>query len=226
MRTLAIGDIHGCLKAFDHILRMAKVKKTDTIITLGDYVDRGPDSKGVIDRLLWLQTQCSVIPLKGNHEVMMMEARGDSERHQEWLTHGGRQTLRSYAPGKDAPALQHVPEEHWQFIEQTLNCYETDHHIFVHAGVDPDTPLDEQPEYQLFWEFISPNTQPHFSGKTVICGHTSQKTGRPLHLGHTICLDTFAYGGGFLTCMDVKTSQVWQASESGMKREFVLFQQN
>lgn len=224
MRTLAIGDIHGCSKAFDHMLRLAKVRKTDTIITLGDYVDRGPDSKGVIDRLIWLHTQCRVIPLKGNHEVMMLESREDPVRYKDWLGHGGRHTLRSYAPGKENPTLQDVPAEHWKFMEEgLLDWHETDTHIFVHAGMEPETPVNEQQALHLFWEFISLNTRAHGSGKTIICGHTSQQSGRPLHLGHTICIDTFAYGGGFLSCFNVETGEVWQASESGMKREFVLF---
>ena len=222
MRTLAIGDIHGCSKAFDHVLRLARVRTSDTIITLGDYVDRGPDSKGVLDRLLWLQGQCRLIPLKGNHEIMMMESREDPVRNKDWLGHGGRHTLRSYAPGRDNPNLQDVPPEHWHFIEHCLPWHETDEHIFVHANLSPEIPLPEQPPVVLFWEFLTPQPEPHFSGKTMICGHTSQQSGRPLHLGHTICLDTYAYGGGFLSCLDVGSGTVWQASESGMKREFVL----
>ena len=222
MRTLAIGDIHGCSKALDLVLRMARVKKSDTIITLGDYVDRGPDTKTVLDRLIWLQTQCRVIALRGNHEVMMLESRTDPERHEDWLSHGGGQTLRSYAPKKDNPGLNEVPEAHWQFMENTLPWHETEAHVYVHAGLVPDYPLAEQPDYALYWDFISPLTAAHCSGKTVICGHTSQRSGRPLNLGHTVCLDTYAYGGGFLSCMDMAKGTVWQASESGMRREFPL----
>ncbi len=222
MRTLVIGDIHGCTKAFDHILRLARVRKSDTLITLGDYVDRGPDSRGVLDRLVWLQNQCRLISLLGNHEIMMLHSRTDPLMHKDWLGHGGRHTLRSYAPDKENPTLHDVPAEHWSFLESCVDWHETGEHIFVHAGVDPDVPMAGQKPLQLFWEFLTPQAQPHMSGKKVICGHTSQESGRPLHLGHTICIDTHAYAGGFLSCMDVAGGTVWQASQSGMRREFVL----
>ena len=223
MRTLVIGDIHGCSKALDLVLKLAQVRKSDTIITLGDYVDRGPDSKGVIERLLWLQKQCRLIPIVGNHEIMMLQSRTDPLWHKDWLGHGGRHTLRSYAPHKENPTLHDVPDEHWKFIEHDCrDWWETDAHIFVHAGLAPAVPLADQQPLQLFWEFLTPDAQPHISGKMIICGHTSQQNGRPLHLGHTLCLDTHAYAGGFLSCMDIATGNVWQASQSGMKREFPL----
>jgi serine/threonine protein phosphatase 1 len=222
MRTLVIGDIHGCSKALDFVLQLARVRKSDTLVTLGDYVDRGPDSRGVLDRLLWLQTQCRLIPVLGNHEIMMLRSRTDPVWHKDWLTHGGRNTLRSYAPDKKNPTLHDVPAEHWEFMEKCVDWHETEAHIFVHAGVSPEVAMADQEPLQLFWEFLTKQARPHISGKQVICGHTSQDSGRPLHLGHTICMDTHAYGGGFLSCMDIASGSVWQASQSGMKREFVL----
>ena len=222
MRTLAIGDIHGCSAALDQLLRLAKVSKSDTIITLGDYVDRGPDSKGVLDRLVWLQGQCTLIPLMGNHEIMMLQSRTDPLWHKDWLTHGGKHTLRSYAPEKKDLSLADVPPEHWRFMEQCREFHETDTHIFVHAGLAPEVPLREQQPLQLFWEFLTPEAKPHMSGKRIICGHTSQQSARPLDLGHTLCIDTHAYASGFLSCLDVERGMVWQASQSGMKRQFLL----
>lgn len=223
MRTLVIGDIHGCSKALYYVLQMARPENADTIITLGDYVDRGPDSKGVIDQLLFLQSYCRVIPLKGNHEVMMMESRTNSICEKEWRSHGGAQTLKSYSPDKANPTLKDVPPEHWSFMEhECLNYWETDFHIFVHASVAPGIPLAEQSDLQLFWEFLPSRPQPHQSGKTIICGHTSQDSGRPLNLGHTVCIDTYAYGGGFLSCLDMDSGIVYQASQSGFKRELQL----
>ncbi len=223
MRTLVIGDIHGCSAALDHVLRLVRLQKNDTVITLGDYVDRGPDTKAVIDRLLQIKAYCTLIPLKGNHEVMMTGSRHDPDYEPTWRGHGGDQTLRSYAPGKEKPALSDVPEAHWEFLEHgCLEYHETDTHIFVHAGVQPDLPLVSQTDRTLLWEFLSPDQKPHMSGKTVLCGHTVQNTGRPLDLGHIICLDTWAYGGGFLSCLDLSSGTVSQASQSGMKREFKL----
>ncbi|HWB03666.1 MAG TPA: metallophosphoesterase family protein [Verrucomicrobiales bacterium] len=223
MRTLVIGDIHGCSTALDHVLGMVRLQKSDTLITLGDYVDRGPDSKTVIERLLQINSFCTLVPLKGNHEVMMIASRQDPEYEPTWRGHGGEQTLVSYAPQKPNPSLDDVPAEHWQFIEhQCLDYFETDTHIFVHASLWPEMPMSEQPDLMLFWEFLTINQKPHVSGKTVICGHTAQDSGRPWNLGHTICLDTWAYGRGFLSCLDVESGTVYQASQSGMKREFNL----
>lgn len=223
MRTLAIGDIHGCSKAFDHLLKLAQVRKTDTIITLGDYIDRGPDSRGVLDRLLWLQQQCRLIPVIGNHEIMLLHSRTDPVWHKDWLSHGGKHTLRSYNPDAEDFSLHAIPSTHWHFLENDCrDWWETDTHIYVHAGLDPGIPLPQQPPLALFWEFLTPDARPHCSGKKIICGHTSQQSGRPLDLGHTLCLDTHAYGGGFLSCLDIGSGTVWQASQSGMKRQFVL----
>jgi serine/threonine protein phosphatase 1 len=223
MRTLVIGDIHGCSAALDHVLRLVRLQKSDTLITLGDYVDRGPDTKGVIERLLKIKAHCRLIPLKGNHEVMMNGSRTDTEYEPTWRSHGGEQTLKSYAPGKEKPSLVDVPDEHWEFLEhQCLDYFETETHLFVHANLLPDVPMNAQPDTALFWDFLSANQRPHCSGKTMICGHTVQNTGRPLNLGHTICLDTWAYGGGFLSCLDIASGVVCQASQSGMKREFIL----
>jgi serine/threonine protein phosphatase 1 len=116
-----------------------------------------------------------------------------------------------------------VPRDHWQFLEQRcLGYFETATHIFVHANLWPDEPLKEQPDLMLFWEPMTANQKPHVSGKTVICGHTAQHTGEPWNLGHTVCLDTWVYGKGFLSCLDLESGTVYQASQSGMKRQLEL----
>jgi serine/threonine protein phosphatase 1 len=85
MRTLAIGDIHGCLRAFDLLLELVQPEPKDLLVTLGDYVDRGPDSKGVLDRLIDLKTRCRHIPLIGNHDLMMLAAREDLDHFRSAL---------------------------------------------------------------------------------------------------------------------------------------------
>ncbi len=212
MRTLAIGDIHGCLTALETLVAEVGVQKTDTFITLGDYVDRGPDSKGVIDFLLDLSRKCELIHLGGNHEVMMLGARKSRSLLTSWLGFGGDATLDSYGSSFDD-----VPEEHWQFINSARAFHETASHFFVHANAHPKKPLIEQSEDALFWEpFGTP--KPHVSGKTMICGHTSQRTGNPKNLGHAICIDTFVYGDGWLTCLHAGSGKFWQANQQGKKR--------
>ncbi|MCI0681540.1 MAG: metallophosphoesterase [Gemmataceae bacterium] len=164
MRTLAIGDIHGCLTALDLLLEQVQPQPDDLIVTLGDYVDRGPDSKGVLDRLLALRPRCRMVTLKGNHDLMMLAARDDLEHFHDWLSCGGKQTLESYRveshrvesyrSGVDwetfAPS---IPERHWRFLEEDcVPYYESDTHFFVHANADTDVPLAEQPDYMLYWE--------------------------------------------------------------------------
>jgi serine/threonine protein phosphatase 1 len=214
MRTLAIGDIHGCLRALDTLLDQVSPTRDDRIVTLGDYVDRGPDSRGVLDRLLDLQATGQLIPLRGNHDEMMVNAR-DHFDHSMWLACGGKQTLASYGISD----LEDIPEEHWAFLEETCrNWYETDRHFFVHANAYPDIPLPEQPLYMLLWEkLLWPCC--HESGKVMICGHTVQAGGRPIHLGTTICLDTGVYHPfGWLTCLDVVSGKYWQANQQGEHR--------
>src|SRR5918998_722468 len=104
MRVLAIGDIHGCLHPFNDLLDWVKPDADDLVVTLGDYVDRGPDTRGVLDRLVGLkQSGMRLVCLRGNHEVMMLAARyGDRGDPANWLSVGGVQTLGSYgaAPGE------------------------------------------------------------------------------------------------------------------------------
>lgn len=217
MRHLAIGDIHGCSQALDALLAAVAPRPDDRLITLGDYVNRGPDSRGVLDRLLSLHRAGQLIPLRGNHEQMMLEAREGDAHLGLFLNVGGDRTLASYGP---AAALGDVPAEHWDFIESVCRDYhETETHFFVHANAYPDVPLAEQPTFMLRWEpFDDP--PPHESGKVMVCGHSSQKTGLPRNLGHAICIDTHAHGhNGWLTCLDVATGRIWQANERGELRE-------
>jgi len=218
MRILAIGDIHGCSSAFDTLIAAVKLQPNDQIITLGDYVDRGPNSKGIIKRLMALHNTGQLVALRGNHELMMLQARFSSRHESEWRYCGGKETLASYSKSDKGGKLKDVPAHHWDFIENVcVDWYEIDTHFFVHANAYPDLPLADQPSYMLFWQKFN-NPAPHFSGKTMVCGHTSQKSGVPINLGHAICIDTRVYGKGWLTCLDVTTGRVWQANQSGQQR--------
>ncbi len=185
MRLLAIGDTHGCTTAFDTLIQAVRLKPDDRLITLGDYVDRGPDSKGMIERLVVLHEKGQLIPLRGNHDFMMMEARSGFLQQEEWERCGGDATLASYA-GMAEEWFDNVPQQHWRFLEETcVDWYETDTHIFVHANVDPDLPLADQPLFMLHWEKLY-ESRPHVSGKIMVCGHTPQKDGKPFNLGHAV----------------------------------------
>ncbi len=217
MRTLAIGDVHGMTTALDALLAAVEPSPDDVLVFLGDYVDRGPDSKGVLDRLIAWSQRLQLVCLRGNHELMMLNARTDPGALRMWLSVGGLQALASYGRGGRA-TLDDVPEEHWNFLEERCGDYfETDTHIFVHANLYPGVELADQPELMLFWEFLDGPIH-HTSGKTVICGHSSQRGGDPLAWKKTVCIDTYAYGGGWLTCLDVDTRRYWQANPRGEVR--------
>ena len=218
MRTLAIGDIHGCLTALRTLEATVPFAPEDRLITLGDYVNRGPDSKGVLDWLIDYKERGQLIAIRGNHEIMMLNARRSSDAVEEWLRCGGRQTLASYGGLFRRAQLKDIPEEHWKFLETGLrNWFEIETHFFVHANAYADCSLEDQPGFMLFWEHLNAPA-PHQSGKTMICGHTPQISGRPFNAGHTVCLDTNACRGGWLTCLDVVSGQYWQANEQGQSQ--------
>lgn len=223
-RVLAIGDIHGCSRAFDRLLESVAPGADDQLIALGDYVDRGPDSAGVLERLIRLYQAGELIALRGNHEIMLLDAYDGGRWTPTWRSCGGEETLMSYGeePGEPAP-IEHIPKDHLKFLEDDLlPFYETETHIFVHAFAEPGLPMEEQTEASLYWrKYIDP--QPHQSGKTWVCGHSAQRNGLPAVRNGSICIDTYSYGeGGWLTCLDALSGQCWQANEAGDTRQFVL----
>ncbi|GAA4448984.1 metallophosphoesterase family protein [Novipirellula rosea] len=223
-RLLAIGDIHGCYKALVTLETFVEITPEDTIVTLGDYVDRGPDSRRVLDWLISKDKTHKLIPLRGNHDLMMAQSRNNQDHYDRWLGLGGYAALCSYSPnGKaDAGTLENVPQSHWNFLSnRVLPYYESDHFIFVHASYDPDVPMSEQEDYFLYWEKFSYQPR-HASGKVVVCGHTSQKSGYPIRTDNAICIDTRAYGSGWLSCLDVESKRLWQANQFGETRKFFL----
>lgn len=222
-RKLAIGDIHGCFDALRTLADYAQFGDDDVIITLGDYVDRGPNSCAVVDWLIHAESHRELIPLRGNHELMMLEAFEGDSPVEDWLRVGGAETLKSYSPfDGDAGSFADIPDDHWDFLTaRLLPFFETEHHFFVHASVYPDLALADQPEYMLYWERFDDPPR-HDSGKIMVCGHTAQHTGLPLFNGNAICIDTWPHGDGWLSCLDVDTSMIWQANQRGQTRRFHL----
>jgi serine/threonine protein phosphatase 1 len=216
-RLIAIGDIHGCKLALDRLLDSIEPTAQDTIVTLGDYVDRGPDSRGVIDRLIQLGGETQHIGLMGNHEEMMLAVIQHQSAHDSWLQHGGVDTLDSYGFGG---SLDFLPDSHLEFFESLRDFHEDRGHFFTHAAYAPKIPLEEQAADMLRWHSLNDVVPtPHLSGKIAVVGHTANKDGEILHLGHLICIDTFCYGGGWLTALDLCSGQTWQASKEGEMRD-------
>ncbi len=210
-RTIAIGDIHGCLAALDTLLAEIKPQAGDTIITLGDYVDRGPDSRGVIDRLIQLQSQCRLVPLLGNHDQAMLDALEGSGDFRAWIEIGGAATLDSYRYSGHADA---VPREHLEFLRGCQLWFETETHFFVHANYRADRALGDQQRDVLLWQSIQHGVPgPHCSGKVAVLGHTPQPGPQFLYLGYLMCIDTGCCYGRWLTAVDVECGQVWRTQD-------------
>jgi serine/threonine protein phosphatase 1 len=194
--TFAIGDIHGSLHKLDDLLaRCAQLagERPATFVFLGDYIDRGPDSAGVICRVMDLQSRLPdhVIALKGNHEALLLDVMDDEARLNLWLSQGGVETLRSY--GGD------IPDDHIDWLRSLAASYDDGLRFFVHAGVDPQTPLPEQSERELLWirePFLS-DTRDY--GRLIVHGHTPQPSGRPDLRENRLNIDTGAVYGGPLT---------------------------
>ncbi len=214
---IAIGDIHGCHRALQTMLDVVQPTPDDLIVTLGDYVDRGPDSKAVIDSLLVLKKTHNFVHLMGNHEIQMIRAMEAKHHRDRFLSDlcGGMDTLRSYGG-----SFNDVPEDHWKFIRSAALYHELENHILVHAGLASQTPVDSQDQETYYYQRFH-SQQPHISGKTIVCGHTIQGD-TPNNQGHAICLDTCAYGGGWLSAMDVDTGKIWQTNECGQIRMMML----
>jgi serine/threonine protein phosphatase 1 len=215
-RTLVVGDIHGCDRALETLLAHIKLTADDTFVVLGDIVDRGLGSRQVIEQLLELKKHCRLVYIKGNHEETMLDALLGGQLRELWLMHGGLEAIASYGTERD------IPESHVRFMEDALDYWETETAIYVHANLEPDVELARQNGDWLRWRKLTGDEKPHPSGRTIYCGHTPQPEGVPLVLTGWVCLDTYAYGGQYLTCLDVDTKTLYQAKQTREYREWSL----
>jgi len=214
-RLFVVGDIHACPAELEVLIHSLPLQEQDRLVFLGDYVDRGPGSREVIDFLLDLQSsrEGEIVFLKGNHEDMFLHYMGYSGHYGEaFLFNGGHMTLKSYGlspllAGQDvADAL---PEAHLRFLLGLRTFYLAEDILCVHAGVNPLRSLEEQNEEELLWirqEFIdNPHTLPY----TVIFGHTPQREVF-FHLPYKVGIDTGLVYGGKLSCLEVVENKLFQ----------------
>ena len=199
--TYAIGDVHGCLDLLD---RMLAAMESDTagrdahVVLLGDYVDRGPYSKGVIERLLappsWARFTC----LMGNHERVMLDAlAGDVAAKRMWMDGGARDTLASYGAPDVESLARIIPPEHVAWIKSLPLWLDDGQRFFVHAGIRPGVPLKEQVQPDVFWirsRFLDSDVD---HGRLVVHGHTIVSS--PEIRRNRVNLDTGAFDSGTLT---------------------------
>lgn len=170
----AIGDVHGCAYELRNLLNKLPLTPESTVVFLGDYIDRGGQSKDVVDTILELRKQCQVVCLMGNHESMFLNFLDNpgTEKAGLFIVNGGSATLASYA---DENGNYEFPEEHIKFYRELKLFYEDEHHFFVHAGV-PEIPLDKIDETthgkKMLWIRGSFLTSKYDWGKVIVHGHT------------------------------------------------------
>ncbi|MCC3303867.1 metallophosphoesterase family protein [Sneathiella sp. HT1-7] len=218
-RAYVIGDIHGRKDLLSSLLERIAADQAQRkemaahLIFLGDYVDRGPDSSGVLDMLIELKkSDMNVITLKGNHESAMTSFLQGPMRGKRWLHYGGDATLRSY--GIDLPLAamteekireagkklkKNLPDSHLQFISSLEASYMMGDYLFVHAGIEPDRALDDQKEHDLLWirdEFLE---HTGLFDKVIVHGHSIIP--EPEFKENRIGIDTGAFYSNILTCL-------------------------
>jgi serine/threonine protein phosphatase 1 len=195
--TYVIPDIHGRYDLLSDALAgiVAHSRgQAGVIVTIGDYVDKGPASKEVVDRLLsGVDAGWKLVALKGNHDAMMVEALRDPARMAVWLGKGGDATLASYGGGPAA-----VPQTHIAWLDQRQLLHVDAHRLYVHAGVDPEMPLDRQGDATLLWKRYPKGFSGGFGKLHVVHGHDNFPDGPLLYSGRTN-LDTQAWRTGRLT---------------------------
>ena len=221
-RILAVGDIHGCAEELEELLKKIRPQKDDVVVFLGDYIDRGPDSRRVVDLVLDLQNKCEVVALKGNHEALFLDflERPESPGAGVFVLNGGSATLANYSNPDGSFSL---PDAHLNFFRTLKLCYETDTHYFVHAGV-PNIPLaqivPEQHEMQLLWSrypFLNSEFQWE---KVVVHGHTPMPDVevRP----NRINIDTACVYSGLLTALELPKVKFYHV-EKGAQTQAVPY---
>jgi len=223
MRTFVIGDIHGCLDELVYLLEALPLEAPDRLIFLGDYIDRGPNSKEVVSYLIHRQQTRSedMVFLKGNHEDMFLSYLGLPGKYGDmFLYNGGGATLASYGiPSRNQTSrevLSLIPQAHIKFLQGLKSFYLAKPFLCVHAGIHPNKPFDQQVEEEMLWirdEFI---LNRHALPYTVLFGHTPQEKVL-FHLPYKVGLDTGLVYGNMLTCLELDEKVLFQIGR-GKKR--------
>ncbi len=220
-RLLAIGDIHGHRRALHHLLDAIALTSDDRLILLGDYVESGEDSAGVLDCVQSLLMKGNVRALLGNQEELMRDALVNDAAFTHWANERGRATVASYLESTTADIRQHITRRHGHLLQRLALWHEEPEAIFIHADVDHDVPMHQQRSDVLLWRKPS-RRRGHVSGKAVVCGHTPQLNGKPAQCGNVYCIDSAIKHGGWLTCLDVLSLHCWQTRDNGDRRTMTL----
>lgn len=224
-RIYVIGDIHGCPKEPEILLRHLEknegLSNEDLVIFLGDYIDRGPDTKAVIELVLDFKNKFpNTRFLKGNHEDMMLDFLGfGGNLGQAFLYNGGLETIQSYGISVFAPSnemAEALPKDHFRFFCELESVLVVDKFVCVHAGLNPLRDIDNQQDDEIFWirdEFLN---NIHTFDKTVIFGHTPHQEIFE-HLPYKVGIDTGLVFGNKLTCVELSFGRILQVKRNSLE---------
>ena len=210
MATYAIGDIHGCLQHLESVVRKINPTPDDHLVFLGDYIDRGPQSKEVVDYLISLAERVRCTFLKGNHEVHLLNCRDSRSDFNLWMYDhfGGRKTTKSYGyvPEYFSPRWTNsIPDDHWDFFENLKDYLETEEALFIHAGYRHDEDAYRYSEMTMFWSNCLVDL-PYKGTKKVFVGHTPTADNHPVFGDARIMCDTgCGHPNGVLTAVHVES---------------------
>ena len=218
VRVYAIGDVHGRRDLLDRLLLdidadlARRPIAQPVVVLLGDYIDRGPDSASVIERLIACRGGYELVCLKGNHESLLLQFLDDPRHLAAWVRFGGLNTLLSYGlgqslnkwTGKNSELIAEefsraLPQSHRLFLSGLSSSFACGDYFFVHAGVRAGVPLDQQSEHDLLWIREDFLLHEDFFEKIVVHGHTP--VAEPQVMPNRINIDTGAYATGRLTCL-------------------------
>ncbi|MCK9207039.1 MAG: serine/threonine protein phosphatase [Salinivirgaceae bacterium] len=208
-RLFAIGDIHGCFDSLKELVEnKIQLQKNDKLILLGDYIDRGDKSKEVVDFIMELkEKRFGIIPLIGNHEVMLLDVYENEKNFSKWIQNGGDKTLKSF----EISSLKGIESKYIKFFKDLRFYYSFEDYLFVHAGFNDNVLNPFTDYYSMLWKCKESYTNPLLANKTIIHGHnpisTSKCEGRFLSKHHVINIDTGcvykdSVGYGRLTAYD------------------------
>lgn len=215
-RLFAIGDIHGCFDALKELVENEiRLNKSDMLVFLGDYIDRGPHSKEVIDYIMTLQDSgFQIVPLRGNHEEMLLNALGNDNELSLWFYNGGNKTLLSF--GITSP--NHFDEKYISFFRSLGYYHIAGDFVFVHAGFNDQTDDPFNDRNSMVWECREKYKHPQLKNKTIVHGHCITKE-KKLHKHirknmQTIPIDSgcvFEFSGfGYLTAIELYSKQLFR----------------
>ncbi len=214
-RTFAIGDIHGCSKTFEKLLfNKIRIEKTDLIYCIGDYIDRGTNSKALIDLILQLrEEEYKIFTLRGNHEQMLLDCLNDQSAYDLWIRNGGAETLRSFGIG----TLEKLPEKYLTFFKELPFYFEDEKYILVHAGLNFHRKNIFEDKEAMLWIRDFSSYQPALKNKLLIHGHTPLSLKNILNQkGNCInidggCIYNYRAGFGNLVAMELNQRQfIWE----------------